>query len=139
MRDLLRRLLWEQEQIIIPIIELSHGSQPKEDRVKELIGIDSDGRLLIQGDQKRLKEQRYNFPSQKGGIDALDALAHLNRMTTIPKLKKEKTTTPVDSVDRDIEMYLVRQKREKQGEAYRHRQQFYGNRYILLRRSANGY
>ncbi len=103
-RDKLREVLWEKEKMSIAISKIKHPHQPKEDRMKELIQPHEDGRIFIRKEHKRLKEQMLNFPSFKGGSDALDSLAQLHRIASIPKAKKQgKEYLPEDSVDRDIE------------------------------------
>ena len=93
----------------VSIVPLKHRIMHKIDRIKILIPISDFEQLYIRKKHEVLLAQMQKFPSMKGGIDELDALAYIPTLAykgNVPKEKK-KEELPLNSVKRDIQQTMV--------------------------------
>lgn len=114
--------------IHVSIVPLKHRLVSKLDRIKILIPISDFEQLYIRKKHKILLAQIQKYPSMKGGIDELDALAYVVGLAYKGRvIKEKKEELPLNSVKRDVRETMAqirlesRRKRALGGRSYVHR------------------
>ena len=109
---------WDQDHRDLSIIKLRHESVSKTDRIRVLIPYHEQHKLLLKKGLSNLVGQLIRFPSQRGGIDALDATAYLPKHCYVPTQYASVKRLPADNTTRVIEERLKQEKKRTKEERF---------------------
>lgn len=109
--DQFKERFWNQEHRDLAIVKLKHESVSKTDRIRVLIPFHEQHKLFVKKGLSNIIGQMLRFPSQRGGIDALDAAAYLPRHLYVPTHYVSTKRLPAESTTRAIEERLKQEKK----------------------------
>jgi hypothetical protein len=116
---LMKERVWDTERINVGIRKLEHKNVNKLDRIRMLVPWHSMRRLLVKEGMREFLAQLVRFPSRKGGIDGLDAMAYIPQMARVPKKEDDIVRLPSDNTTRAIAERFRNDAKAKNSERYR--------------------